>query len=93
MNDTEKFDGTTNGAPVRLDAEQAARLISRFRNLSGTQALAEIHKLGEASLRTLFEAPPGRCNPFLRGYIEVRLGLLADRAKAAIVAARISKGE
>ena len=78
------------GAPVRLDPEGAARLVSHFRNLSGTQALAEIHKLGEASLRALFEAPPGRCNPFLRGYIDVRLNLLKERAKAAAVAAAIS---
>jgi hypothetical protein len=98
MNETDdevsgkKTDAAFDGAPVRLDPEWAARLVSHFRNLSGTQALAEIHKLGEASLRSLFEAPPGRCNPFLRGYIEVRLDLLADRARAQTVAAKISRG-
>jgi hypothetical protein len=71
--------------------ETAAAVVSRFRKLCGTQALAEVDRLDEGGLKALLYAPVGGCNPFVRSLAEMRLLNLADRARAAIVAARISE--
>jgi len=73
---------------ARADAE----VVRRFRLLSNCDKLKFIDRANEAEAFAVYSAPVGRCDGFCRAYAESRLETLAARAKAAIVAAKISKG-
>jgi hypothetical protein len=82
--DTVKFE-----APDRA-AEPDAAIVGRFRRLGNNDKLRFLQRATEREARAILNADIGMVDGFCRGVAEVRIELIAAKARIAAVAAEIS---
>jgi len=86
MSDEQKFDDTTD------DQQRDRQIVARFRTLSNNEKLRLIQTADVLTATAIYRADIGRVDAFCRGQCELRLEVLAGRARAQAIADRINKG-